>query len=115
MIANQSYSECRRRWGQVELHRFDPESERTLHRLHRELRKAQHRNLEIMQNNEEQDPGHEQNELQGGRNGTNGKNQAHRSFIQQDNPFMLLEEFAYHIQLFRRLSEDHLFKQTTSS
>ena len=47
-----------------------------------------------MQNNEEQDPGHEQNELQGGRNGTNGRNQAHRPFIQPDNLFMLLEEFA---------------------
>ena len=48
--------------GQAELHPFDPEPERTLHRLHRELRTAQYRNLATMQNNEEQDLNLEQNE-----------------------------------------------------
>ena len=91
---NQGYSECMRRRGQVELHPFDPEQERTLHRLRRELRKAQYRNLAIMQNNEEHDHGHEQNEPQGDRNGNNGRNHAPRPFIQPDDPFMLLEEFA---------------------
>ena len=90
----QGYSECMRRRGQVELHLFDPEPERTLHRSCRELRKAQQRNLAIMQNNVEQDHGKEKNEPQGGHNGNNGRNQAPRSFIQLDYPFMLLEEFA---------------------
>ena len=48
--------------GQVELHPFDHGPERTLHRLHREQKEAQHRNLAIMQNNVEQDHGQEQNE-----------------------------------------------------
>ena len=48
--------------GQAELHPFDPEPERTLHRLRRELRTSQYRNLAIMQNNEEHDLSHEQNE-----------------------------------------------------
>ena len=69
-------------------------AERTLHRLCREQREAQHRNLAIMQNNVEQDHGHEQNEPQGDRNGNIGRNQAPRPFIQPDDPFMLLEEFA---------------------
>ena len=43
--------------GQVELHLFDPKSERTLHHSHREQREAQHRNLAIMKNNVEQDHG----------------------------------------------------------
>ena len=47
-----------------------------------------------MQNNVEQDHGHEQNEPQGGHNGNNGRNQAPRLFIQPNDPFMLLEEFA---------------------
>ena len=45
-------------------------------------------------NNEEQDHGQEQNEPQGGKNGNNGRNYAHRPFIQPDDPFMLLEKFA---------------------
>ena len=48
--------------GQVELPSFDPEPERTLHWLRRELRKAQQRNLATMQNNEGQDQDQEQNE-----------------------------------------------------
>ena len=47
-----------------------------------------------MQNNVEQDHGQEQNKLQGGHNGNNGRNHAPRPFIQPDDPFMLLEEFA---------------------
>ena len=47
-----------------------------------------------MQNNEEQDHGQEQNEPQGGRDENNGRNYAPRPFIQPDNHFMLLEEFA---------------------
>ena len=52
---SQGYSECMQRQGQVELHSFDPELERTLHYSHGEQREAQHRNLAIMQNNVEQD------------------------------------------------------------
>ena len=47
-----------------------------------------------MQNNEELDLYHEQNEPQRGRNGNNGRNQEPRPFIQPDDSFMLLEEFA---------------------
>ena len=91
---SKGYSECMRTRGQVDLHSFDPEPERTLHRLRRELRTTQNKNLAIMQNNEEQDLGHEQNKPQRDRNGNNGRNHAPRPFIQPDDPFMQLEEFA---------------------
>ena len=90
---SQGYSECMRRRCQVDLHSFDPELERTLHRLYRELRTAQNRNLAIMQNNEDHDLGHDKNEPQRDRNGNNGRNHAPRLFIQPDDSFMLLEEF----------------------
>ena len=80
--------------GQVELHLFDPEPERTLHRLCREQKEAQHINLEIMQDIVEQDQGQEKNKPQRGHNRNNGTNQAPRLFIQPNDPFMLLEEFA---------------------
>ena len=47
-----------------------------------------------MQNNVEQDHGKKQNEPQGGHNGNNGRNHAPKPFIQPDDLFMLLEEFA---------------------
>ena len=50
----------------MELHPFDPEPERNLHRLRIEQGEAQHRNLAIMQNNVEQDHGQNQNEPHGG-------------------------------------------------
>ena len=80
--------------GQVELPPFNLEPERTLHRLCRELREAQQRNLATMQNNEGLDQDQEQNEPQGVHNGNNGRNHAPRTFIQPDDPFMLLEVFA---------------------
>ena len=73
---SQGYSECMQRQGQVDLHLFDPEPERTLHQLRRELRTTQNRNLASMQNNEEHDLGNEQNEPQRDRNGNNGRNHA---------------------------------------
>ena len=82
------------RRDQVDQHLLDPEPKRTLHRIRREQRTEQTRNLAIMENNEEQDHSIEQNEPQRGRNGNNGRNQAPRPFIQPDDPFMLLEEFA---------------------
>ena len=91
---SQGYSECMLTRGQAELHPFDPELEKTLHRLRRELRTALYRNLATMQNNEEQDLSLEQNEPKNGRNGNNDRNQAPRPFIQLDDPFMFLEEFA---------------------
>ena len=91
---SKGYSECMRTRGQTEIHPFDPEPERTIYRLHRELRTTQYRNLAIMQNNEEHDLSHEQNEPQRDRNENKGRNHAPRSFIQPDDPFMLLEEFA---------------------
>ena len=83
-----------RRRGQVELHPFDPKPKRTLHRLRRELREAQQRDVAIMQNDEEKNHGQEQNKPQGGHNENNGRNQAPWPFVQPDDPFMLLEEFA---------------------
>ena len=85
---------CMRRQGQVELLPFNPKPERTLHRLRREQREAHQRDLVVMQNNEGQDQGQEQNEPQGGQNGNNGRNYAPKPFVQPDDPFILLEEFA---------------------
>ena len=84
------FSEYMRRRDQVDQHLFDPELERTLHRTRRE----QNRNLVVMENSEDQNLSIEQNEPQRGRNGNNGRNQAPRPFIQPDDPYMLLEEFA---------------------
>ena len=81
------------RRDQVDQHLFDLEPERTLHRLLREQRTEQIRNLAIMENNEERNLNIEQNEPQRGRNGNNGRNQAPRPFIQPYDPFMLLDEF----------------------
>ena len=46
-----------------------------------------------MENTEEQNLGIEQIEPQRGRNGNHGRNQAPRTFIQPDDPFMLLDDF----------------------
>ena len=51
-----------RRRDQVDQHLFDPEPERTLHRIRREQRTEQIRNLANMENNEEQDLSIEKNE-----------------------------------------------------
>ena len=56
------FSKYMRRRDQVDQHLFDPEPERTLHRIRREQRTEQIRNLEIMENTEEQNLGIEQNE-----------------------------------------------------
>ena len=65
------FSKYMRRQDQVDQHLFDPEPERTLHRIHREQRTEQTRNLENMENNEEHDLSIEKNEPQRGRNGNN--------------------------------------------
>ena len=83
------FSKYMRHRDQANQHLFDPEPERTLHRLLRE----QTRNRTTMENNEEQNLDIERNEPQRGRNGNNGRNQAPRPFIQPDDPFMLLDEF----------------------
>ena len=91
---SQGFSEHIRRRDLVDLPTFDPEPERTLHRTRREQRTEQTRNLAIMENNKKRDLSIEQNEPQRGRNGNNGRNQAPRPFIEPDDPFMLLKEFA---------------------
>ena len=91
---SQGFSESMRRRDQVDQHPFDPEPKRTLHRIRREQRTEQTRNLAIMENNEEQDLSIEKNDPHRGRNGNNIRNQAPRPFIQPNDPFMLLEEFA---------------------
>ena len=88
------FSEYMQRRDQVDQHLFDLEPERTLNRTRREQRTEQTRNLANMEDNEERDLIIEQNEPQRGRNGNNERNQAPRPFIQPDDPFMLLEEFA---------------------
>ena len=74
-----------------ELLPFDPEPEWTLHRLRREAHTTQ---FEIMQNQENEGQFQERNEPQVDQNGQNYRDQATRSFVQPDNPHMLLEEFA---------------------
>ena len=91
---SQGFSERMRRRDLVDLPPFDPKPERTFHRTRREQRTKHTRNLANMENNEEQDLSIKQNEPHRGRNGNNGRNQAPRPFIQPDDPFMLLEEFA---------------------
>ena len=87
------FSKYMRHRDQANLHLFDPEPERTLHRLLREQRTEQTRDRTTMENNEDQNLDVERNEPQRGRNGNNGRNQALRPFIQPDDPFMLLDEF----------------------
>ena len=78
------------RQGRRELLPFDPEPERTIHRLHIEAHATQ---SEIMQNQEDEGQVHERNEPQVGQNGQNHRNQATRSFVLPNDPRMLLEEF----------------------
>ena len=104
-----------RRRDQVDQHLFNPELERTLHRIRREQRTKQIRNLANMENNEEQDLSIEKNKPQRGRNGNHSRNQAPRPFIQPDDPFMLLEEFALPPTIVQTTIRSHLFRQTTSS
>ena len=87
------FSKYMRHRDQANIHLFDPEPERTLHRLLREQRTEQTRDRTTMENNEDQNLDVERNEPQRGRNGNNGRNQAPRPFIQPDDPFMLLDEF----------------------
>ena len=63
---NLDFSKYMRHRDQVDQHLFDLEPERTLHRLRREQRSEQIRNLAIMENTEEQNLGIEQNEPQRG-------------------------------------------------
>ena len=87
------FSKYMRHRDQANLHLFDHEPERTLHRLLREQRTEQTRDRANMENNEDQNLDVERNEPQRGRNGNNGRNQAPGPFIQPDDPFMLLDEF----------------------
>ena len=87
------FSKYMRHRDQANLHLFDPEPERTLHRSLREQRTEQTRDRTTMENNEDQNLDIERNEPQRGRNGNNGRNQAPRPFIHPDDPFMLLDEF----------------------
>ena len=48
------FSKYMRHRDQVGQHLFDPEPERTLHRIRREQRTEHIRNLAVMENNEEQ-------------------------------------------------------------
>ena len=87
------FSKYMRHRDEANLHLFDPEPERTLHRLLREQRTEQTRDRTTMENNEDQNLDVERNEPRRGRNGNNRRNQAPRPFIQPDDPFMLLDEF----------------------
>ena len=63
------FSEYMQRRDQVDQHLFEPEPERTLHRIRREQRTEHIRIQANMENNEEQDLSIEQNEPQRGRMG----------------------------------------------
>ena len=82
---------CMQRQDRGELHPFDPEPEQTLHQLCREARTTQ---FKIMQNQEDEGQFQERNEPRVDQNGQNYRGQATRSFVQPNNPHMLLEEFA---------------------
>ena len=82
---------CMQRQDHKELLPFDPEPERTLHRLCREAHVTQ---IKIMQNQEDEGQFQQRNEPQVDQNRQNYSDQATQSFIQPDNPHMLLEEFA---------------------
>ena len=81
---------CMQRQDRRELLPFNLEPERTLHRLHREAHATQ---FEIMQNQEDEGQFQEMNEPHVDQNGHNYRDQATRSFVQPDNPHMLLEGF----------------------
>ena len=77
------FSEYMRRRYQVDQHPFDPEPERTLHRIRREQRTEQTSNLANMENNEEQDLSIEQNEPQEAKMGiTEGIKHSYRLYSQ---------------------------------
>ena len=82
---------CMQRQDRRELFPFDHEPERTLHRLRREARTTQ---FETIHNQEDEGQFQETNELQVDQNEQNYRDQATQSFVQSDNPHMLLEEFA---------------------
>ena len=82
---------CMERQDRRELLPLDLEPERTLHRLRREAHATQ---FEFMQNQEDEGQFRERNEPQVAQNGHNYRDQATRSFVQPDNPHMLLKEFA---------------------
>ena len=82
---------CMQRQDRRALFPFDPEPKLTLHRLRKEAHTTQSK---IMQNQEDEGQFQDRNEPQVDQNGQNHKNQATRSFVQPDNPHMLLEELA---------------------
>ena len=82
---------CMQRQYRRELLPFDPEPKRTLHQLCRDAHVTQ---FKIMQNQEDEGQFQERNQPQVDQNGKNHRNQATISFVQPDNPHMLLDEFA---------------------
>ena len=74
-----------------ELLPFNLEPEQTLRRLRGEAHITQ---FEIMQNQEDEGQLQERNEPYVDQNGQNYRDQATRSFVQPNNPHMLLEKFA---------------------
>ena len=85
------YLECIQRQDHRELFPFDPEPERTLHRLRRKTHVTQ---PEIMQH--PVNAGHipDEDEPQVEQNGHNYRNPTTTPFVQSDDPHILLEEFA---------------------
>ena len=85
------YLECMQRQDHRKLLPFNPEPERTLHRLCRKTHVTQ---PEIMQHQVDAGHIHDGDEPQVEQNGQNYRNPATTSFVQPDNPHMLLKEFA---------------------
>ena len=75
-----------------------PEQERTLQILRREAHTTQ---FKIMHNQEDEGQFQERNEPQVDQNGHNHRDHATRSFIQPENPHMLLKEFTLPPKVFQ--------------
>ena len=87
---SRKYLECMQRQDHGALLPFDPEPERTFHRIRRETHVTQ---SEIMQHQVDEGQIHDSDEPHEEQNELNHRNPGTTSFVQPDNPHMLLEEF----------------------
>ena len=90
-VISGKYLECMQRQDHRALLPFDPEPERTFHRIRREARVTQ---SEIMQHQVDEGKIHDRDEPHEEQNGQNHRNPATTPFVQPYNLHMLLEEFA---------------------
>ena len=89
-VISEKYLKCMKRQDHRALLPFDPEPERTFHRIHREAHVTQ---SEIMQRQVDEGQIHDRDEPHEEQNGQNHRNPATTPFVQPYNLHMLLEEF----------------------